>query len=519
MSKVIKEQDADFRFKSPIEEKAVIPDQPPKCPWTKDLHKTEKSPHSKWDWKPYPAKVLPNIAKAVGNTPMVKLNGIPKAENLECEIYGKCEFLNPVGSIKDRMLIRCIEDAERSGILKPGATIIECTSGNTGVALAWASSIKGYKCVIVLPDKFSMEKELLIKAFGGEVVRVPMGVPYTGENGMYGKAHALHKQIPNSIILDQFSNPSNPLAHYDTTAEEIYYQCDGQVDMIVMGCGTGGTMSGISRKFKEISPNTIIIGADPYGSQYAQPCELNKTDVKAFDIEGIGYEYTPTVCDRSMVSKWYKFHDKVSLNMCRRLIREEGLLVGTSSGVLMAGALQAIKDFKMGKGKKVVVLLPDGAKNYLTKFICDQWMEQRNLLPAVNTRNHWWWDVNVMELSFKPCQTVEKSASPKDVLALMDKLNVDYLPAVNDGLIVGLATRKNTLNRLIAEESPNDEINNCLVRMFSKLPKASSLGLASRVLEVENYVVILDSDSGNDVALGVVTSDDILHYIQTHKKH
>ncbi|CAG9838322.1 unnamed protein product [Diabrotica balteata] len=209
------------------------------------------------------------------------------------------------------------------------------------------------------------------------------------------------------------------LIHYRTTTRQrkkYYYQCDGKVDMIVIGCGTGGILTGIGRKFKELSPKTIIIGADPYGSQFAAPPELNKSDVGFFEVEGVGHMIVPTVCDQSLPEKWYKVDDYETHTMSRRLIREEGLLVGSSSGLLLVAAIKAIKDYKLGKGKRVVILLCDGTKNYLTKFVCDQWMEQRNLLPCVNTRNHWWWDINVTELSFKPCRNIAKSTHPAQVL-------------------------------------------------------------------------------------------------------
>uniref|UniRef100_A0A6P7GDT9 Cystathionine beta-synthase-like n=1 Tax=Diabrotica virgifera virgifera TaxID=50390 RepID=A0A6P7GDT9_DIAVI len=521
MSPGSRNRDPEYTFRSPLEDHPTLPNRAPKCPWTKDLHKTVRSPHGERVWKPCDRKILPSILNAVGNTPLVKINKIPKEENIDCEIYGKCEFMNPTGSIKERMLLRCIEDAEKLGTLKPGMTIIETTSGNTGIALAWVCAIKDgkcefmnptgsikermllrciedaeklgtlkpgmtiiettsgntgialawvcaikdYKCILVLPDKASKEKEDIMKAFGATVVRVPMDEPDISEHGKYGKTHYIHKQTPNSIILDQ-----------------------------VFAAGTGGTMTGIGRKFKEISPNTIIIGADPHSSFFAEPPEINKTDVKFSEVEGIGDHIVPVTCDRHNIDKWYKLYDKESLVMARRLIKEEGLLVGLSSGVIMAGALKAVKDFNLGKGKKVVVVFPDGTRNYLTKFIVDQWMEQRNLLPVTNPNGHWWWDINIMQLAFKSCQNVDHLASPREVLALMNELNVDYLPAVKDGVIVGLATKRNVLNHLIAGESPNDEINNCLVRMFSKLPKESSLGLASRVLEIQSYVVILEND-------------------------
>ncbi|XP_057656686.1 cystathionine beta-synthase-like [Diorhabda carinulata] len=513
MSYVSKEQ--DYVFQSPLHVNSCMPDRAFKCPWTKDIQKTERSPHSKWNWKPNTSNVFPDVLAATGNTPMIKLNKIPKTENVECEIYGKCEFLNPVGSVKDRMVIRCIEDAERSGLLKPGATIIEASSGNTGISVAWAASVKGYKCIIVLIDKISIEKENLIKAFGGKVLRVSASKDPTCEEGLFGTVHRLYKTIPNSIVFDQFSNPSNPISHYDTTAEEIFHQCGGQVDMIVMGTGTGGTLTGISRKFREISPNTLIIGADPYGSKFAQPSEINETDVKFIEIEGIGFEMIATVCDRSQVDKWYKLYDKDSLNMSRRMIREEGLLVGTSSGVIMAGALKAIKDFKLGKGKKVVVLLPDGTRNYLTKFVREQWMEQRGFIPCINTNNHWWWDLNATEIKTKPLKNVSVTTSLEDVLVVMNELNVDYLPVEEDGILAGIVSRKNITNELISCNTPKEEVKQTIERMYSKLPKDSNVGLVSRVLEAENYVVLLESQDGIDKALKIITSDDVLSFIQS----
>ncbi|CAH1099213.1 unnamed protein product [Psylliodes chrysocephalus] len=509
-----------FVFKSSLEESLCLPNRVSKCKWSKDSKNQVPSCHSKWDWKHESKKILPDILSAVGNTPMVKLNKIPKAEGIECEIYGKCEFLNPAGSIKDRISRRCIEDAENNGSLKPGGTVIEISSGNTGASIAWTCAIKGYRCIIILPDKFSKEKESIIRALGADVVRVPLANPPDSPEGMFGKAHILYNQIPNSVIIDQFSNPANPLMHYDTTAEEIFDQCDGQIDMIVLGCGTGGTLGGISRKFKEISPQTLIIGADPYGSTYAQPDSLNETDVKFIEIEGIGYsELLPPVCDRSMVHKWYKFHDKEALTMARRLIKEEGLLIGTTSGLLVACAVKAIKEFKLGKGKKVVVLLPDGTKNYLSKFVQDQWMEQRGFMPCINTKNLWWWDIKVTDLECKPTINVTISQSLDEVLTIMEKNSMNYLPVLEEtGHVIGVAIRRNIENKLISSESSRtDQIVTCLDRMYSKLPKCSNLGLVSRALEVENYVLVLDSQGELDTPFCLLTSEDVLRITRAKK--
>merc|ERR1712186_73261 len=229
---------------------------------------------------------MPSVLYNIGNTPLIRINKITKTEGLECDMLAKCEFFNAGGSVKDRIGLRMVEDAEASGLLKPGDTIIEPTSGNTGIGLALAGAVKGYRTIIVLPEKMSAEKVMVLRALGAEIVRTPTSATWDSPESHISVAQRLNKQLPNSIILDQYRNAGNPLAHYDTTAEEIIEQCGGIVDMVVLGAGTGGTISGIGRKMKEKCPDCIVVGVDPEGSLLAQPEDLNKTDVTYYEVEG-----------------------------------------------------------------------------------------------------------------------------------------------------------------------------------------------------------------------------------------
>ena len=318
-----------------------------------------------------PNEICNNILDAIGSTPMVRLNKV--ASELQCEIVVKCEFFNAGGSVKDRIGKRMVNDAEAQGKISPGDTLIEPTSGNTGIGLALASAVKNYRCIIVLPEKMSKEKVDVLKALGAEIIRTPTEAAYDAPDSHISVAKRLQTEIDNSYILDQYKNPSNPAAHYDDTAEEIWRQCDGKVDMIVCGAGTGGTISGIAKKLKEYNPNVIVVGVDPFGSILAQPDNLNEGHpIQPYQVEGIGYDFIPDVLDRTLIDRWYKSNDKDSLVMMRRLIRDEGLLCGGSSGSAVSIALHAAKSLK--KGQRCVVMLPDSVRNYMTKALSDDWM-------------------------------------------------------------------------------------------------------------------------------------------------
>ena len=310
--------------------------------------------------------ILENILGAIGNTPVVKLNSIGK--DLNCELYAKCEFFNAGGSLKDRIGLRMIENAEKSGRIKPGDTLIEPTSGNTGIGLSLAAAVKGYRMIIVMPEKMSMEKEVTLRALGAEIIRTPSEAGHDDPEGLYEVSKHLKEETPNSHILDQYENPDNPDAHYEGTAEEIWDDFGADLDMVVIGVGTGGTITGIAKKLKEKNPHIQIVGADPYGSILG-----GGDEVYPYQVEGIGYDFFPDVLDNSLVDQYVKVDDQHSFNFARRLIKEEGLLCGGSSGTVVWAALQAARTLEANQ--KCLVILADGIRNYLGKFVSDAWMK------------------------------------------------------------------------------------------------------------------------------------------------
>jgi len=309
-----------------------------------------------------------SILDTIGGTPVVRLNKIGK--DLDCQLYAKCEFFNPGGSVKDRIGWRMVEDAEQSGRIKPGDTLIEPTSGNTGQGMALASAVKGYRCIITMPEKMSREKQIALEALGAEIVRTPTEAAFDDPESHIGVAKRLQTEIPNSHILDQYANPSNPDAHYDGTAQEILDDFGADLHMVVIGVGTGGTITGVAKRLKEEIPGIKIIGADPVGSILG-----GGTTVEPYLVEGIGYDFFPDVLDNSLVDEYVKTEDEESFLMARRLIKEEGLLCGGSSGSAMIAALKTAA--QLTTGQKCLVLLPDGIRNYMTKFPNDDWMKEK----------------------------------------------------------------------------------------------------------------------------------------------
>ncbi|MBH11131.1 MAG: cystathionine beta-lyase [Candidatus Marinimicrobia bacterium] len=312
--------------------------------------------------------ILENILGAIGNTPVVKLHSF--ANKLNCELYAKCEFFNAGGSVKDRIGLRMVENAEKSGRIKPGDTLIEPTSGNTGIGLAMAAAVRGYKMIIIMPEKMSMEKEVTLRALGAEIIRTPAEAGHDDPEGLFEVSKRLNKEIPNSHILDQYGNPDNPNAHYEGTAEEIWDEFGSDLDMVVVGVGTGGTITGIAKKLKEMNPNIKIVGADPYGSILG-----GGNEIFPYQVEGIGYDFFPDVLDNSLVDQYIKVDDQNSFVIARKLIKDEGLLCGGSSGTVVWAALQAAQT--LSEGRKCLCILADGIRNYLSKFIDDKWMKEK----------------------------------------------------------------------------------------------------------------------------------------------
>ena len=317
----------------------------------------------------------------VGKTPMVRMSRLLEALNVEgVEVAAKCEFMNAGGSLKDRVGLRMIEEAEAEGRIKPGDTLIEATSGNTGIGLCLAGAVKGYKVVITLPQKMSGEKVNTMRALGASIVRTPTEAAWNAPDSHITVAAEMADGHDDRHVLDQYLNAGNPLAHYEGTAEEILQQTGGAVDVVVAAAGTGGTITGIARKLKEAKPDITVVAVDPVGSILAQPESMNDApDGYGYQVEGIGYDFLPSVLDRSLIDEWVKVDDPEAFAMARSVIKHEGLLVGGSAGSAIAGALAYVKANEEAlQGKRVVVVCADSIRNYMSKFLDDGWMAEHN---------------------------------------------------------------------------------------------------------------------------------------------
>ena len=309
-----------------------------------------------------------NILETIGNTPLVKLKKIGR--NLPANLYGKCEFFNPGGSVKDRIGFNMVKKAQEESKIHPGDTLIEPTSGNTGIGIALAGAVLGYKVIIVMPGKMSQEKEVTLKVLGAQIIRTPTEAASQDPESHISVAKKLEKKIPRAYILNQYSNPENYMAHYKGTAEEILKDLNNQVDMVVAGAGTGGTLTGLAKRIKQTCPDCEIIGADPVGSILA-----GKEPVQPYEVEGIGYDFVPDVLDGSLINKWVKTRDEDSFALAREMILKEGILCGGSCGSALYAGLQEAQRLK--QGQNCVIIFPDGIRNYMSKFLNDDWMRKR----------------------------------------------------------------------------------------------------------------------------------------------
>jgi cystathionine beta-synthase len=329
--------------------------------------------------RPY-AEIAESALDLIGFTPMVRMSRLKKHLDIECDLLAKVEFFNAGGSVKDRIAKRMVEEAELSGRISAGDVLIEPTSGNTGIGLCLTAALKGYKMIICLPKKMSGEKVNTMKCLGAEILRTPTEAAWDAEDSHIFLSARLAKDM-DGHVLDQYKNPGNPLAHYEGTAEEILEQTGGKLDYMVMSAGTGGTLTGTAKKLKEAVPGVQIVAVDPFGSILAVPDSMNDGSARtgqkrltAYHVEGIGYDFIPTVLQSDVADHWVKSDDDESFTMGRCIIRHEGLLIGGSCGATMAGAYRFIREHKIGADKRVVVLFADGARNYMSKFIDDDWM-------------------------------------------------------------------------------------------------------------------------------------------------
>jgi len=312
--------------------------------------------------------IYENILETIGATPLVKLNKLSKG--LDCNVYLKCEFFNPGGSVKDRIGWNMVKKAQEAGQIRPGDTLIEPTSGNTGIGIALAGAVLDYRVIIVMPEKMSQEKEVVLKCLGAQIIRTPSSALSHEPESHISVAKKLQKELPRAFILDQYSNPGNIQAHYEGTAQEILEDLNYKVDMLVSATGTGGTLTGATKRIKEACPQCQIIGVDPVGSILA-----GEEPVRPYEVEGIGYDFIPEVLDRSLVDEWVKTEDKEAFEKARELILKEGVLCGGSSGSALLAGLKLAKRLK--KNQNCVIIIPDGIRNYMSKFLNEDWMREK----------------------------------------------------------------------------------------------------------------------------------------------
>lgn len=450
------------------------------------------------------------IVHTIGNTPLVMLNSV--ARDLACTLLAKVESFNPGGSVKDRIGWTIVEDAEQSGRLKPGGTIVEATSGNTGVGLAIAAAIKGYRCIFVMPDKMSQEKILLLRAFGARVVVTPTAVEPDDPRSYYKVAERLVAETPNAILANQYHNPVNPQAHYESTGPELWRQTAGRITHFVVGMGTGGTISGVGRYLKEQNPDVQIIGVDPIGSiLYELHRSGHYTKAESYKVEGIGEDFLPSTTDLRVVDAIVQVNDRESFLMARRLVREEGLFVGGSCGSAMAGAVKYARAHNLGPDDVVVVLLPDSGSRYLSKFLDDEWMRENGFLESawVDSRAQ---DVNNAK-SLTEIITVHPTDLMMDVVAAFKQHSISQAPVVDaNGKLVGIVREVDLLMHMLTaghthtpDETIEAVIDPNVTTVRPNAPLESLIGIFGHT-----DVVVISSGAQPE---GILTKIDILDYL------
>ncbi len=451
-------------------------------------------------------KIYKNILGTIGNTPLIQLNQIVK--HLPCRVLAKVETFNPGHSIKDRMAVRMLDQAEKEGKIRPGGTIIECTSGNTGMGLAIAACVKGYKCIFTTNDKQSKEKIDILKALGAEVVVCPTNVEPTDPRSYYSVAEKLSKQINNSYWFNQYDNPANTEAHYETTGPEIWTQTDGKITHLVVGVGTGGTISGVARYLKEKKTNIKIWGIDTYGSvfkKYHETGIFDEKEIYPYITEGIGEDILPKNVDFSLIDHFEKVTDKDGALIARKLARQEGILLGYSAGSAMAGLLQM--GDQLTKDDVVVVIFHDHGSRYVGKIYNDDWMRERGFLEG---------ELTVRDLietkEEKSFVAVEGHQNIRSVIDLMRDKDISQMPVMEGHQMIGSITEAQLIKYLLDEKvrEVDTEVATIMGEPFPEVDIDTSFSKLSRMISKQNPAVVAKDNTGS---YHIITQYDIIQNI------
>ena len=442
-----------------------------------------------------------NILETIGNTPLVRLNRLTK--DLPCEVYAKVEYFNPGHSTKDRMALKMVEVAEMEGKIKSGGTLIECTSGNTGMGLALAAIVKGYKCIFTTTDKQSQSKVDILRALGAEVIVCPTNVEPEDPRSYYSVAGRLAKEIPNSYFPNQYDNLANRLAHYETTGPEIWKQTDGRVTHVIVTAGTGGTVTGIGQYLKQKNPDIQIWAIDVYGSlltKYFKTGEVDMNVVHPYVSEGFGEDFIPQNYDMSVIDIFEQVTDKDGAVMARRLAKEEGLFCGYSAGSCLQGLLQ-LKE-KLKKDDLVVVVLHDHGSRYVAKIYNDQWMAERGFLEVKTFK-----DI-VLSRSRKKLITANAAQTVADAVELMKQYDIEHIPVMRDEKLIGAISESGLFQKLFANpEIKNEKIEAVLENTFPIVNFDTAVEKLGTLINKENGAVLAKDESGD---YHIVTKYDVL---------
>lgn len=452
-----------------------------------------------------------NVLEVVGDTPLVRLNRVSRG--LKPTILAKLEYLNPGGSVKDRIGITMLEAAEREGKIKPGGTVIEGTSGNTGMGLALAAAVKGYHCIFTMPDKMSQEKIDTLRAVGAEVIVTPTQVDHHDPRSYHSVALRLSQEIPNSIFSNQYANPHNTLAHYNTTGPEIWDQTDGRVTHVVIGVGTGGTMTGVARFLKEKNPKIRMIGADPVGSIFAGMFRTGKKpDISPYKVEGIGQDEKPENVDFSVIDELYAVSDKEAFLATRRLARSEGIFAGGSAGAALHVALKCAED--MSDHDVIVVIIPDSGNRYLSKIYNDNWMRENQFLePGLDV-------LAGQVVRHKITRDAELVSIPlgisiADAVSLMKEHDISQVPIMEGGDVVGSISEARILELLMSDpDARSRPVAEFMEKPFPVIPEDMTAADMSRHLDRQTPAVLVRMAHGYDI----VTKSDLIVFLTRFKK-